>query len=318
MTGTEQYNDNFDSMSRKRIAENCNKGYLAGFYDYLLVDTSYSGSYGYLGCVINFVNYIDLINPKDITMGDYTKFLANIKSKSSSYKIMVYSALKKFSSYLMANYNCEDYMQFIKRPKFKESIKTKKKREIGYMTEDEVKLFLKNIENSNKPDCWKARDLAMAKVLLNSGIRCSALQKLDVNDVDFKKKTIEVLEKGEEAREIFLSDKTMLEIKNWIEYRSELVSDKENALFISNHKCRIGEKTIYNTIKSYGMVIDGKNITPHKTRSTYGTMLYNTTHDLFFVQENMGHASPKTTELYIRGQKKNNAKRASKIMVNVL
>lgn len=44
--------------------------------------------------------------------------------------------------------------------------------------------------------------------------------------------------------------------------------------------------------------------------SSAGTQLYNKTGDIYFVQQCMGHSSPKTTELYVR-EKKQNTKRAS-------
>ena len=47
--------------------------------------------------------------------------------------------------------------------------------------------------------------------------------------------------------------------------------------------------------------------------ATYGTTLYNATHDLFFVQKNMGHSNPKTTELYIRGRIAEDSNNASNI-----
>lgn len=315
MNGVEKYNDNFDTMARKRIEKSPYKKYLDGVYNYMLADTSYSGAYGYLGCIINFLNYSELKNLNNINVNTYTKYLSSIKGKSSSYRIMVYSGLKKFSSYLMATGVCDDYMKYIKRPKFKESTITKEKREIGFMEPEEVKKFLDTIKNSDKDPIWKSRDYAMALVLLSSGIRCSALYKLDTRDLNLNKGTITVLEKGENSREIYLSDSAMDAIKEWLYNRSIILGMKEeDALFISNHKKRINERTIYGIIKNYGAVIDGKHITPHKTRATYGTQLYNQTHDLYFVQECMGHSNPKTTEIYIRGQKKEASRKAASLM----
>lgn len=315
MNGVEKYNDNFDTMARKRIEKSPYKKYLDGVYNYMLADTSYSGAYGYLGCIINFLNYSELKNLNNINVNTYTKYLSSIKGKSSSYRIMVYSGLKKFSSYLMATGVCDDYMKYIKRPKFKESTTTKEKREIGFMEPEEVKKFLDTIKNSDKDPIWKSRDYAMALVLLSSGIRCSALYKLDTRDLNLNRGTITVLEKGENSREIYLSDSAMDAIKEWLYNRSIILGMKEeDALFISNHKKRINERTIYGIIKNYGAIIDGKHITPHKTRATYGTQLYNQTHDLYFVQECMGHSNPKTTEIYIRGQKKEASRKAASLM----
>ena len=74
---------------------------------------------------------------------------------------------------------------------------------------------------------------------------------------------------------------------------------------------------MYLLIKKYSAGIDGKNITPHKLRATYGTQLYNKTGDIYFVQDCMGHHSPKTTENYVR-EKKQNTKKASDIMSKLM
>ena len=75
--------------------------------------------------------------------------------------------------------------------------------------------------------------------------------------------------------------------------------------------------SIYNVVKKYSKNINGKNITPHKLRATYGTQLYNETGDIYFVQDCMGHSNPKTTELYVR-DKKENRKKASDIMAKMI
>ena len=323
MKGTDQYNNEFDSYSKGIIQRNLDKQYLKGFYYFLLSDgkRSYSGAYNYLNRVLGFVNHYNIIDPRTIEFDHYTEYLScAYTGKSSSHQITTYSALKSFSKYLKAKGLCEeDYMSYIRRPKFSETDKTKNKRECGYMNEEEVKLFISNIKHAQKQACWKARDYAIIMVLLNSGIRCAALQKLDIDDFDFHNNTISVLEKGNKARIITLSRETMDAVKEWIFYRSKLkLSDEECAMFVSNHNRRMNRKTIYNMIKEYGCVIDGKNITPHKTRATYGTQIYNKTHDIYFVQECMGHSSPTVTEKYIRGQKANVSKKASELMSDFL
>lgn len=321
MNGVEEYNNEFDRYAKQRLKDNSDKPFLKGFYYFLLSDgeRSYDGSYNYLNSVISFVNEMEITDPEKITFDDYTEYLAKAyRGKSSSYQISIYSALKSFSRYLRAKGLCDDYMSFIKRPKFIETDETKQKRENGYMEEEEITKFLDAIKNGNKKPCWKARDYAMATVLLNSGIRCAALQKLDLKDVNFKNNTISVFEKGGKARIIYLSDPIMENIKEWLNHRSQMVGKDETALFISNHNRRMDRKTIYNTIKEYGSVIEGKHITTHKTRATYGTQLYKVTGDLFFVQERMGHENPKTTGLYIRGQKDDGAKRAADLMAGFI
>lgn len=319
MTGTEEYNNKWIKYAEKRINDNKDKEYLGSFYYYILADTSYSASYTYLGHVINFVNNFKIVDPSTIKLDHYTRYIAQNKGNVASYQIVVYSALKKFSLFLKANGYCDDYMQYIKRPRFNETQKTKQKRENGFMTKDEVACFINEVKNTDKETEWKARDLAMITLLLNTGIRCSALQKLDVDDFNPNKKTITVLEKGDSSRTIYLSRAVVDNILDWLRYRNRILDGStETALFISDRKSRIVTRTIYNIIKRYGSVIDGKNITPHKTRATFGTQLYDKTHDVYFVQQCMGHSNPKTTELYIRGQKGNMSKKAAELMSDII
>ena len=156
-------------------------------------------------------------------------------------------------------------------------------------------------------------------IFLNTGIRCSALYKLDVSDVDFKSRTINVLEKGSKYRKIAISEQTAEAIAHWLAYREEILGDvNENALMISTHKERMTTATIRALIKRLGDIFPDKNITPHKLRATFGTQLYSKTKDIYFVQQCMGHSNPATTELYIRGQKANQSRQASDLMADFL
>lgn len=323
MTGVDVYNKEFDSRAKKRIEANKDKPFLKGFYYFLLSDgkRSYDGSYNYLNRVIEFCDKQKINNPSKITFDDYTEYLSGAYAgKSPSHQIVTYSALKIFSRYLKAKGICvDDYMSYIKRPKFSESENTKDKREKGYMTRDELKMFLNEIKYSSKEECWKKRDYAMATVLLNTGIRCAELNKLDLDDINFEDQSITVLAKGNKSRKIYLSDSTMNNLKEWIDYRNTVMKGRtDRAVFVSSQRRRITRQTIYNIIKEYGLVINGKNITTHKTRATYGTQLYEATHDIYFVQKSMGHNNPKTTEMYIRGQDAGVAKKASDLMGDIL
>ena len=77
------------------------------------------------------------------------------------------------------------------------------------------------------------------------------------------------------------------------------------------------QSTIYRIVNKYAKDIEGKHITPHKLRATYGTHLYDKTKDVYLVQSCMGHSNPKTTEMYIRGQNNNNRKTAADIMSKI-
>ena len=299
-----------------------------GFLNYISVDMSLSSEYSYLNHVCLFMDWVNK-RGSDLTLNDFSAYMNEIKIQENgeettpSYRITVYSALKRFSTYLYrTNIIPENYMDSIPRPKAKELMKTEIRREVGYLDDQELQLYLKNVKESNtskkrKPSkVWKQRDLAIITLFLNTGIRCSALKKLDVSDVNFEEHTISVMDKGDKINIHMISSGTEKEIKKWLEYRSNLVRPDENALFISQFHNRISQDAISDITRKYAANIKGKNITPHKLRATYGTMLYNRTKDIYFVQECMEHASVNTSRLYIREKdKKEKMKlKASKIM----
>ncbi len=324
MKGTTAHNEKYDHMSKTKIskADPVGKFCLTGWYNSMIVNRSYVTAYIYLGYIAEFVQNIDSID--ELSVDDYNAYLAKIKSKKASSKIDAYHALQKYSKYLKSKGVCrEDYMKYIDRPKRIELQETAEKRETGFLTKSEAKRLVMNSTYNNDhratADIWKARDYCILMIFLNTGIRCSALYKLDISDIDLNEHTIRVLEKGDKSRKIYISDTTVLAIKRWLEYRKRYLGDlKEDALIISNRRTRMTTESIYVLIKKLGADIKGKNISPHKLRATFGTQLYNKTHDVYFVQQAMGHSNPKTTEIYIRGQKNETSKKASDLMAGFI
>ena len=215
-------------------------------------------------------------------------------------------------------------MSSSKSPKKKESQETIEKRNNNYLTKEEIKILINNVKNgygTNRAKSfqnnWRDRDYAIVMLFLNTGLRCSGIYKLDLNDIDFVNKTLTTTEKGNKIRTIFLSDKMIDCLKIWIEKRNRIVGDNVSALFISNRKKRMKQESIAAVISKFTKNIDGKHITPHKLRATYATQVQNKVHDKELVQELMGHANMSTTELYIR-EKENRTNIGSDIMSEIV
>lgn len=319
MTGEEAYRNKYDRLSNRRIEKVDSDWMLSGFYNSLLIKSSYKTAYEYLSYVINFLETFNC-SPEEISVDHYYTYMASIKNASSSKQIGAYHALQKYSKYLSARNISDDFMKYIDRPRFIEKQETINKREHGFLTKTETKKMLARVNNDHQSEIWKARNYAIIMIFLTTGIRCSALYKLDVNNVNMDKKEITVHEKGYKDRIISIPDQTVDAIAEWLKYRSILLEGNANepALILSNRKRRMEAESIYVLIKNMGKVITGKNITPHKLRATYGTQLYNKTKDIYFVQQCMGHSNPKTTEIYIRGQKTEMSKKAANLMDDFL
>lgn len=306
MKGIEEYNNKYRTMAMNRIAKNEDLDFLDGFYAFI-DEMSKSTSYNYLTFVIRFCRFNEITNPEDIRLAHYNKFLASLGDKEKSYRMSVYAGLLVFSQFLKANYGLQDYMENVRPPKQKR-VQALKPKEC--LTADEVKGMKANMES--KPDCWRARDIAILMTLFGTGIRRAALYKLDTSDVNLIDGTIKVAEKGGIERNIIMPDCTIEALKTWMRYRKEILGDtKEDAMFISNRKVRMSIPSIYIVIKEAGCDIEGKHVSPHKLRATYATLLYKESKDIYFVQKCMGHCSPQTTEIYVRGQDAEAAKRSA-------
>lgn len=300
---------------------------LCGFYSFI-GDKSISTIYNYLLHINSFLSYIESKPLHTLNVDDFAGYMMKIQRNkngersTSSYRIAAYSALKKYGNYLVASgVISNNPMNFIDRPKAVDSQHTIEKREHGYLEKKEISKYIKAVEtgvgtsrSKNRQKNWVERDLAITTLFLVTGIRCSALYKIDVSDIDFEHNTLVVTDKESKVNVYDLTDETMGILANWMDKRHVLLNGKrENALFISNQRKRMNQHSVYDVVNKYAQGINGKHITPHKLRATYGTQLYNATGDIYFVQKCMNHNSPKTTETYIRGVK-NTSKKASDIM----
>ncbi len=311
MTGLDVYNN--DNLQRilKYLDEHPK---VRGFYGYLKTDKSLTSIYNYIKIAQNMLDYLQK-DPSELSFDDYVGYMAINSTKedgtpkTSSFAVLQYHALKNYSAYLFeSGVATKNYMLGVKRPKAIESQKTIEKRSIGFLTKEELKIYMDAVRNGVGTDhakvCQKRtreRDVAIIMIFLTTGIRKSAMVNLDISNVDFERKVLWVTDKGSKVHAYKLNDVTFEAIINWINKRKELFGDtKEDALFLTKYGLRLKDDGIKQIVMKYAVDINGKHITPHKLRVTYGTQLYEETKDIFFVQKAMGHGSLDTTARYIR------------------
>ena len=72
-------------------------------------------------------------------------------------------------------------------------------------------------------------------------------------------------------------------------------------------------RAVQNLIKKYAKIAAPlKKISPHKLRSTYGTMLYQQTGDIYLVADVLGHKDVNTTKKHYAAMSEENRQRAAK------
>lgn len=330
MANKDRDNERYEEM----VIELCNKNaqfpYLKGFvYSMISEQQSRRTIYYYTVHVVNFLKQTNK-SINDITLDDYNAYIIQYKRQTSGSLIVKYSAINKFAQYLFTtNKISNNFMEYAKRPKYTEKQEQVQKREKGFLTPVEIQMVIENIQRGIKngkflwmQDDYRSRDMAMVLMFLTTGMRTIALQNLDVSDLNLEEGTVTVTDKEDKVNVHQMPEDTIIVLKKWLIKRKALLKEahKENetALFISNRKTRISYDAIKDIVCKYCSNITGKHITPHKLRATYGTMLYNKTHDIEFVRKQMNHSNVATTQRYIRGNEKSDRQKAANIMGDIL
>ncbi|MGN0353334.1 MAG: tyrosine-type recombinase/integrase [Roseburia sp.] len=154
------------------------------------------------------------------------------------------------------------------------------------------------------------RELCICQILLDTGIRVSELVGLNVSDIDFKHCCLFIQRKGDKEDTVYFSDETKEILKDYLETRPIYQpADEEDALFlvsIGTYKGqRLSVRSVQKLVKKYALAAhlpQGRQITPHKLRSTYAMDMLRKTGNFSLVSEQLGHESILTTQVYAKAE----------------
>ena len=153
--------------------------------------------------------------------------------------------------------------------------------------------------NSNDNDTL-IRDLAMFELMYSSGLRLAELVDIDLNDIDLGQRQLIVTGKGNKTRYLPIGSKALKAVRRWLNIRIDFCRDEsEQALFISKQAKRISHRNVQSRLKQLVKIksID-QQLSPHALRHSFATHMLESSGDLRAVQELLGHADIKTTQVY--------------------
>jgi integrase/recombinase XerC len=274
------------------------------FLDYLKFQKRYSVHTirSYHDDLIQFFDYMELQFGKvllnEISHNYIRSWMAamkekNITSKTINRKI---SSLKSFFKYLIKTGALEQTpMSKVISPKVSKRLPDFIK------VEDAGKLIdsLKNTED------WRSLNTKILVTLFyNTGMRLSELINLKEEQIDFGKKQIKILGKGNKERIIPVSVEIIKTIKDYIQNKKkEFVQMKEKSgdiLLITEKGKKMYPKYPYLIVKSFlgseVKTLDKKS--PHVLRHSFATHLLNNGASLNAIKELLGHSSLAATQVY--------------------
>jgi integrase/recombinase XerC/integrase/recombinase XerD len=206
---------------------------------------------------------------------DYLSFLSSMRTYKPKTMHRVISTLSSFYRFLYSQGAVTtNPLIGVERPKIKGQ-------ELRYLKHSQVLRLIESIEDP--------RDRLIVRTIYATGVRVSELCSMNIEDIDFEEGTIRVRGKGGKIRIVFVDPDTLAEMDRFIGSRIE------GPLFLGQMGHHISPRAVQHIFRKYAP----EGITPHKIRHSYASELYRRSKNLRVVQENLGHTSIKTTEIYL-------------------
>jgi integrase/recombinase XerC len=210
-----------------------------------------------------------------VLVNDFLSFVSSMQTYKPKTFHRIISTLSSFYRYLYSQQVVTaNPLTGIDRPRIKQQ-------EVKYLKHNQVLRLIDSIED--------IRDKLIVRTIYATGVRVSELCNINIEDIDFDEHTIRIRGKGDKIRTVFIDDDTLGDITKFIGNRIL------GPLFVGQQGKHISSRAIQHIFKHYAP----QGITPHKIRHSYASELYKRSKNLRVVQENLGHTSIKTTEIYL-------------------
>lgn len=290
----------------------------------------------YLGAILGFDDYFvsqnRLYGIEQAVESDIIQYFQALQSQKDnegksiqlSYARLssIWCALNSFFTFLVERkVRQTNPVKVIKKPS---QAKDKPKR--YFFTPDELKLLMstskKQIDEQTAPRKWAGaiRNHAILTLLCYAGMRIQAALNIDLVDIDWEKRTIQIAEKRDHLYTYYMTKDVHQALTRWKEVRHILAREwiDTPALFLGQTGKRLPSQTFAQWLQKLEVcLVGGKHLAPHKLRASFATNMLERSGDIHMVKEMMHHSSIATTQLYIPTHRDADRK-AAEIMEDML
>lgn len=152
----------------------------------------------------------------------------------------------------------------------------------------------------------RERDLALVSTLLGSGLRIAEALTIDIDKIDWRNNTAEVIRKGDSLDIVSFSDVAREDIKEYLKVRDKYYAPpkSQKALFLASKTSKQGianRLSVRAAQRMFDQYIDafGRNgVTLHKLRHSFATRHYKENQNLALLQRVLDHRHIETTVIY--------------------
>jgi site-specific recombinase XerD len=147
------------------------------------------------------------------------------------------------------------------------------------------------------PEAVRLRDDVVVELLYGSGVRVSELCGMGLGDIDLASGWATVWGKGSKQRRIPVSESAAAAVQRWLAKGRDAMArpgSPPDALLLNARGARLGTRDVRR-------ILDKRSPSPtypHALRHSFATHMLDGGADLRVVQELLGHASVRTTQVY--------------------
>ena len=283
---------------------------IQSFIDYLKFEKRYSAHTirAYHDDLVQFFDYLQIqfggIKIKEIPQSFVRSWLASLKDDDVTARTInrKISTLKSFFKYQLKNGEIESTpMSNITAPKISKRLPV-------FIKEKDVADLTRSLKT--RTEDWDSLNTKMlVTVFYSTGMRLSELINMRERQVDFSRKQLKILGKGNKERIIPAGEELLLTIRDYINEKrkafarrpSDSIGEKsDEVLLVSSKGRKLYPKYAYNLVKAI-LSEEVKHLdkkSPHVLRHTFATHLMNNGANLDAVKELLGHASLASTQIY--------------------
>lgn len=140
----------------------------------------------------------------------------------------------------------------------------------------------------------------MFELFYSSGLRVAELAGLDIDSgLDLAEGLVTVTGKRQRQRTVPVGGKAIAALRHWLEIRAGLAAAGERALFVTRDGHRLSTRGIASRLGTRAQALGlGVHVHPHMLRHSFASHLLQSSGDLRAVQELLGHASIRSTQIY--------------------
>ena len=244
----------------------------------------------------DFVTYITELGYSKFSDVDYQtirKYLTYLYDKKYTNKTISrhISSLRSLFKYLLKEGKIKNNpMTLVSNPKVEKKLPK-------FVPYNELEQILNVFDSDNPID---SRNTLILELLYSTGIRVGELINIKIKDIEFTKKEIKILGKGNKERIVLFGSRCYELLNKYLNsfYRKYNINNNDYLLLgVKGNKINDREvrKIVDEAVKRAGVKL---NICLHVLRHTFATHMLNEGADLKSVQQLLGHESLSTTTIY--------------------